>query len=96
MLTQRKSYKVTEPTSTFWHEVEVDGKVMVKGQECELDRVIGHPAGRYRFQYAEVRPDGEIMLMFYGPTACLNGKPKRARQRYREVWRNAAAVRRIH
>jgi hypothetical protein len=96
MLAQRRSYKTSEPTSEYWHEVEIDGTVVVKGDVCTLDRVIGHPAGRYRFQYAEVRPSGEVMLMFYGPVACCNGAPSRSRQRYREVWRNAAAVRRIH
>jgi hypothetical protein len=69
---------------------------MVKGDIAELDRATGHPVGRYRFQYAEVRVSGEVMLMFYGPVACCNGAPSRSRQRYREVWRNAAAVRRIH
>lgn len=89
MLTERRKYKPKEPTSEFWHEVEIDGKVVVRGQECTLERGIGYPSGRYRFQYAEVRPDGEVMLMFYGPS-------RRSKQRYREVWRNAAAVRQIH
>lgn len=89
MLTQRRSYASSHPQPEFWHEVEIDGTVVVRGQECTLERGIGYPAGRYKFQYAEVCTNGEVMLMFYGPS-------RRKKQRYREVWRNAAAVRRIH
>jgi hypothetical protein len=72
MLTQRRSYKTSEPTSEYWHEVEIDGTVVVKG-DVSPNRTVrnqGIPQDRYRFQYAEVRPSGEVMLMFYGPVAC--------------------------
>lgn len=85
----RKPYVSDEPQPTYHHAITIDGKLLCRNQEATLERGIGYPAGRYVFQYAQERPDGQWCLTFYGPV-------RRTKQRYREVWRSAAAVRVIH
>lgn len=85
----RKPYRSDEPQPEYHHHITIDGKLLSRNQEATLERGIGYPAGRYTFQYAEERPDGQWCLMFFGPS-------RRSKQRYREVWRSGAAVRVIH
>jgi hypothetical protein len=69
--------------------ITIDGKRLQRNQEATLERGIGYPAGRYKFEYAEERPNGQWCLVFFGPV-------RRSKQRYREVWQHGAAVRTIH
>jgi hypothetical protein len=85
----RKAYRPDEPGPVYHHHITIDGKLLSRNQLATLERGIGYPAGKYAFQYAEERPDGQWMLMFFGPV-------RRSKQRYREVWRNGAAVRTVH
>lgn len=88
-MTDRKPYETDEPQPEIHYEITVNGKPLRRNQEATLDRGTGWPAGRYAFQYAELRQDGSWCLVFFGPV-------RRAKQRYRHVWRSAAAVRVIH
>jgi hypothetical protein len=85
----RKPYVADEAAPVYHHAITIDGKLLCRNQEASLERGIGYPAGRYVFQYAQERPDGQWCLMFYGPV-------RRSKQRYREVWKFGAAVRVIH
>jgi hypothetical protein len=83
----RKPYVSDAPQRAIHYEIEVGGKPLARNQEATLERGIGYPAGRYRFQYAEEHPQGWC-LMFFGPV-------RRAKQRYRQVW-DTCQVRTIH
>lgn len=85
----RRPYESDELQPVIHYEIEINGKPLARNQEATLERGIGYAAGRYRFQYAEERPDGQWCLMFFGPV-------RRSKQRYRQVWHSAAAVRTIH
>lgn len=85
----RKRYKSDEQTPVYHHHITIDGKSLSRNQECTLERGIGYAAGRYRFQYAEHLPDGRWCLHFFGPS-------RRTKQRYRQVWREGAAIRTVH
>lgn len=88
-MNEKKAYISDEPVPVVHHAITVDGKLLSRNQEATLERGIGYPAGRYKFQYAFEGADGQWCLMFYGPS-------RRRKQRYREVWRNGRAVRVIH
>lgn len=85
----RKPYKSDETQPVFHHSITYDGKLLQRNQLCTLERGIGYPAGKYRFQYAEETADGRWCLTFFGPVS-------RAKQRYRLVWPQSDAVRTIH
>lgn len=85
----RKPYRSDEPQPVVHYNITIDGKLLCRNGEATLERGIGYPAGKYRFQYAEELPDGQWLLVFYGPS-------RRSKQRYRQVWRNGAAVRTVH
>lgn len=86
----RTAYKPDKPQSQYHDNITLGGKLLCRNQEVTLERGIGYPAGRYAFQYAEERPDGQWVLMFFGPT-------RRSKQRYREVWQHRTdEVRVIH
>jgi hypothetical protein len=86
---KRQAYEPDEPQPVYHHAITIDGKLLSRNQLVTLERGIGYPAGKYRFEYAEERPDGDWCLTFFGPV-------RRAKQRYRQVWRHGAAVRTIH
>lgn len=85
----RKPYETDEPQSEIHYEVMIGPKLLCRSQEVTLERGIGYPAGRYKFEYAEELPGGQWCLHFFGPV-------RRSKQRYRQVWRDASAVRVIH
>jgi hypothetical protein len=85
----RQPYKSAEAQPVIHYEIEVGGKPLARNQLVTLERGIGYPAGKYRFQYAEDHRDGWC-LVFFGPVA-------RSKQRYRQVWeRWTDQVRTIH
>lgn len=86
---QKRDRHPGEPQPTYHHHITIDGKLLSHNQEATLERGIGYPAGRYKFEYAEQCDDGQWCLVFFGPV-------RRTKQRYRQVWRQAAAVRVIH
>ena len=85
----RKPYESDEPQPAIHYEVTVGGKLLCRNQEVTLERGIGYPAGRYRFDYAEELANGTWCLVFFGPV-------RRSKQRYRHLWRDGSAVRVIH
>lgn len=96
-MTTRQSCKSDERQPVIHYEVTVGGKLLRRNQECTLERGIGYPAGRYRFQYAEERPDGQWMLMFMRRDRRPDPKTGEYAWRYREVWESRnGQVRTIH
>lgn len=95
VVTDRKPYETDEPQPEIHYEITVNGKSLCRNQECTLERGIGYPAGRYRFSYAECRPDGSWCLVFMRRDRRPN-KDGEYEWRFRHVWRNAEAVRVIH
>lgn len=94
-MTAREAYKSDEAQPIFHDEITVGGKLLCRNQECTLERGIGYPAGKYRFQYAEERPDGQWMLMFMRRDRRPDPRTGEYSWRYREVW-NPDNVRRVH
>jgi hypothetical protein len=84
----REPYKNDEAQPTYHHCITWDGKLLQRNQLVTLERGIGYPAGKYRFQYAEERTD-QWCLTFFGPVS-------RSKQRYRTVWEHSDEVRTIH
>ena len=89
-MNQKQAYRCgpDERIPEYQHDVVVGGRRLHRGMEASLTQGIGYPAGRYRFDYAEVTGgDGPILLHFFGPV-------RRKKQRHRMVL--AAAVATVH
>ncbi len=80
-MNQKRAYKPVgeEEQPVFLYELTVNGRRLAKGMEASLSRAVNHPAGRYRFSYAEPgRNGGEPILFFFGPV-------RRTKQKYRQT-----------
>lgn len=84
-MNQKKPYRGGEqPIYIYTLQVRHHGspktaRTLEAGMEVTLERCFAHPAGRYRFKYAEINASGHLMLQFDGPT-------RRAKQRYRSLY----------
>jgi hypothetical protein len=94
-MTARKAYATDERQPVIHYEIEVGGKPLARNQLVTLERGIGYPAGKYRFQYAEEQPGGLWMLMFMRRDRRPDPKTGEYAWRYRQVW-DTGQVRTIH
>lgn len=78
LMNRKQPYRTDEPKPVFVHEISINGRKVVKGMEISATAGVNRPAGRYRFEYAEVLRDGTVLLQTFGPT-------RRKVQRYRTM-----------